>query len=42
VLPRDDGPLDDLGRARLWLAEATRIVLANGLGLLGVGAPDRL
>jgi arginyl-tRNA synthetase len=42
VLPRDDGPLDETGRARLWLAAATRIVLANGLGLLGVTAPDRL
>jgi arginyl-tRNA synthetase len=42
VLPRDDGPFDDLGRARLWLADATRIVLANGLDLLGVSAPERL
>jgi len=42
VLPRDDRPLDSLGRARLWLADASRIVLANGLGLLGVTAPERL
>ena len=42
VLPRDGGPLGETGRARLWLAEATRVVLANGLGLLGVTAPDRL
>jgi arginyl-tRNA synthetase len=42
VLPRDNAPIDDIGRARLWLAEATRIVLANGLRLLGVSAPDRL
>ena len=42
VLPRDDGPLDETGRARLWLTEAAQIVLANGLGLLGVTAPDRL
>ncbi len=42
VLPRDGGPIDDLGRARLWLAEAARIVLANGLRLLGVSAPERL
>jgi arginyl-tRNA synthetase len=42
VLPRDGAPIDDPGRARLWLAEATRIVLANGLGLLGVSAPDRM
>jgi arginyl-tRNA synthetase len=42
ILPRDGDPMDDLGRARLWLAEAAGIVLANGLGLLGVTAPDRL
>ena len=42
VLPRDSGPIDDLGQARLWLAAATRIVLANGLSLLGVAAPERL
>jgi arginyl-tRNA synthetase len=42
VLPRDGAAIDDTGRARLWLAEATRTVLANGLGLLGVSAPDRL
>jgi arginyl-tRNA synthetase len=42
VLPRGNEPLDNLGRARLWLADAARIVLANGLGLLGVTAPDRL
>jgi arginyl-tRNA synthetase len=42
VLPRDGSVLDETGRARLWLAEATRIVLANGLGLLGVSAPDRM
>jgi arginyl-tRNA synthetase len=42
ILPRDDAPLEDVGRARLWLADATRIALADGLGLLGVGAPERL
>ncbi len=42
ILPRGDEPPDDLGRARLWLAEAAQIVLANGLGLLGVTAPERL
>jgi arginyl-tRNA synthetase len=42
ILPRGSGPIDDLGRARLWLADATRIVLANGLDLLGVSAPERL
>jgi len=42
ILPRGNGPIDDLGRARLWLADATRVVLANGLELLGVSAPERL
>jgi len=42
ILPRDDAPLDEVGRARLWLADATRLVLADGLDLLGVSAPDRL
>jgi len=42
ILPRDDAPLDEVGRARLWLADATRIVLAHGLDLLGVRAPARL
>jgi arginyl-tRNA synthetase len=42
ILPRDKEPFDDVGRARLWLADATRIVLVNGLGLLGLSAPERL
>jgi arginyl-tRNA synthetase len=42
ILPIGEEPFDDLGRARLWLAEAAMVVLANGLGLLGVSAPDRL
>jgi arginyl-tRNA synthetase len=42
VLPRDGEEFDDLGAARLWLAEAAKIVLASGLGLLGVSATDRL
>ncbi|HEX4658822.1 MAG TPA: arginine--tRNA ligase [Streptosporangiaceae bacterium] len=42
VLPRDGEPAGDLTRSRLWLAGAARIVLANGLGLLGVTAPDKL
>lgn len=40
--PSSDYPAPDLSRARLWLAEATKIVLANGLCLLGVTAPDRM
>jgi arginyl-tRNA synthetase len=33
---------DELTQARLWLAEAARIGLANALGLLGVSAPDEM
>jgi arginyl-tRNA synthetase len=42
VLPMGDEEPTDLHRARLRLVEATRIVLANGLGLLAVTAPDRM
>ncbi|WP_114907146.1 arginine--tRNA ligase [Ornithinimicrobium murale] len=34
--------ITDLHRTRLWLNDATRQVLANGLGLLGVTAPERM
>ncbi|MCK0112315.1 arginine--tRNA ligase [Ornithinimicrobium sp. F0845] len=43
VRPRDaDEEITDLHRTRLWLNDATRQVLANGLGLLGVSAPERM
>ena len=46
MLPRADAEPTDadraLTRARLLLCEATRTVLANGLALLGVTAPDRM
>lgn len=42
VLPRGDETVTDLHRARLWLNDATRVVIANGLGLLGVSAPERM
>jgi arginyl-tRNA synthetase len=42
VLPQGDQRATDLTRARLWLVEASRTVLANGLGMLGVSAPDRM
>ncbi len=42
VLPQGDEEASDLHRARLWLCSATQIVLANGLGLLGVSAPERM
>ena len=43
VRPREaDEEITDLHRTRLWLNEATRVVLANGLALLGVSSPERL
>ncbi len=42
VLPMGDEEPTDLHRARLLLVQATRTVLANGLGLLGVSAPERM
>jgi arginyl-tRNA synthetase len=44
VLPSEhpDSPGPELAPARLALCEATRVVLENGLGLLGVSAPDRM
>jgi arginyl-tRNA synthetase len=38
----EDEQVTDLHRSRLWLNDATRQVLANGLGLLGVSAPERM
>lgn len=42
VLPQGDEPAGELHTARLALCGATRQVLANGLGLLGVSAPERM
>ncbi|MCU1573632.1 MAG: arginyl-tRNA synthetase [Micrococcaceae bacterium] len=42
VTPLGDEPVTDLNRTRLWLNDATGQVLANGLGLLGVSAPERM
>ena len=42
VLPMGDEEPNDLHRARLTLVAATRVVLANGLALLGVSAPERM
>jgi len=42
VLPRGDEELGPLHVARLWLCAAARQVLANGLDLLGVSAPERM
>ncbi len=42
VLPRGDEETTDLHRTRLSLCAATRQVFRNGLGLLGVGAPEQM
>ncbi|WP_330183097.1 arginine--tRNA ligase [Nocardia sp. NBC_01503] len=42
VLPMGDEPVTPRNAARLELVKATRQVLANGLGLLGVTAPERM
>jgi arginyl-tRNA synthetase len=42
VTPFGDEQVSDVHRTRLWLNDATRQVLANGLGLLGVSAPERM
>ncbi|MEU4334629.1 arginine--tRNA ligase [Micromonospora lupini] len=42
IVPRGDEEVTDLHRARLWLNDATRTVIANGLHLLGVSAPERM
>ena len=42
VLPQGDEEPGDLHRARLALCEATRQVIANGLSILGVSAPERM
>ncbi|QRY63584.1 arginine--tRNA ligase [Gordonia sp. PDNC005] len=42
VLPQGDEEPGDVHAARLALCEATRQVLANGLDLVGVSAPERM
>lgn len=42
VLPQGDEEPGDLHAARLALCQATRQVIANGLGILGVSAPERM
>ncbi|SET62102.1 arginine--tRNA ligase [Geodermatophilus poikilotrophus] len=42
VLPRGDEETTPLAVARLWLCAATAVVLRNGLGVLGVSAPERM
>ncbi|TXI51815.1 arginine--tRNA ligase [Mycolicibacter arupensis] len=42
VLPQGDEEPGDLHAARLALCQATRQVIANGLDILGVSAPERM
>ena len=42
VLPMGEEDTTELHRARLALCDAARQVLANGLGMLGVSAPERM
>jgi arginyl-tRNA synthetase len=42
VLPKGDEDPTDLHTARLALCQATRQVIANGLTILGVSAPERM
>ncbi len=42
VLPQGDEAPNELHGARLALCQATRQVIANGLGILGVSAPERM
>ncbi len=42
VTPLGDEPVGDVHRTRLWLNDAVGQVLRNGLGLLGVSAPERM
>ncbi|TDD47488.1 arginine--tRNA ligase [Kribbella antibiotica] len=42
VLPRGDEEVEPVHKARLTLVSAVRTVLANGLDLLGVSAPERM
>lgn len=42
IVPQGDDEITDTNHTRAWVNEATRVVLANGLELLGVTAPERL
>jgi arginyl-tRNA synthetase len=42
MLPQGDEPAGPVNEARLVLVAATRTVIRNGLGLLGVTAPERM
>lgn len=42
VTPLGDKPVESVHRTRLWLNDAASVVLANGLNLVGVSAPERM
>jgi arginyl-tRNA synthetase len=42
VTPLADQPVESVHRTRLWLNHAASVVLANGLRVLGVSAPERM
>jgi arginyl-tRNA synthetase len=42
VTPLGDKPVESVHRTRLWLNDAASVVLANGLFLVGVSAPERM
>ncbi|MEO7624971.1 MAG: arginine--tRNA ligase, partial [Nocardioides sp.] len=42
MLPQGDEPIAPVNEARLVVVASTRTVLANGLALLGVSAPERM
>ncbi|MCC9192942.1 arginine--tRNA ligase [Arthrobacter sp. zg-Y916] len=42
IAPQNGEEVTDVNRTRLWLNLAARQVLANGLDLLGVSAPERM
>ncbi|NBU22642.1 MAG: arginine--tRNA ligase [Actinobacteria bacterium] len=42
VIPMGDAPVESIHRTRLWLNDAASVVLANGLKLVGVSAPERM
>ena len=42
VTPLSEQPIEPVHRTRLWLNNAASVVLANGLRVLGVSAPERM
>ena len=42
VTPLSEKPVEPVHRTRLWLNNAASVVLANGLRVLGVSAPERM